>query len=1139
LRPIPAAESRKGLRRRALAGRRRGLVLATLAVGLGLMPLASTSAAVDAIGFRGATSAANASTTTLVLPLPAGVAPGDVLLASVAVRGGPSITAPSGWSLARLDMDGSFVRQAMYVKVASTSEPASFTWTLSAAKQAAGGIAAFTGVDTTNPVDASAGQVNASATSLTAPSVTTTVPDTMLVAFYGVAPLTQLSPPAGMTERWEVPSPAGATYPLVSESASGVQPAAGATGVRTATAAKAVRSIGQLVALRPGSGGPPPPPPPPGNTAPTAGSTSATTERDAPVNITLSGTDVDTCELSFTVEAEPTHGTLTAPAAAACTPGSPNRDTATVTYTPASGYTGSDSFTYWTNDGELDSAPATVTLTVQAPPPPPGSGITFRAASSAANGTATSLVVPKPAGASAGDVLLASVAVRGNPAIAAPSGWSLVRTDPRGTILKQAVYAKAVTAAEPASYMWTFSVSKPAAGGIAAFTGVDTANPVNASGGQANLSATTVTAPSVTTTVPDTMLVALYGFAPLTGLTPSAGMTERWEVGSTPGTPSPVVSEGATALQAAAGATGTRIATAGKAVNSVGQLVALRPGGGGPPPPPPPGNTAPAAGATSATTVQETPVAVTLSGTDSETCELTFTIVTPPAHGTLDTPAAAACTAGSPNRDTAGVTYTPAAGYTGGDSFTYKVGDGALESVPATVTLTVNSAGPGGGPEDIGSWGPVFDLGGSAVHSVLMHNGKILLWRTSQQARVYDPTDGSITPVPTSIGNFFCGAHVVLADGRVLAIGGEITTSHGIKTVATFDPSTNAWTQVASMSFARWYPTPTFLSDGRVLVGNGNNESGSVVNAFEIYDPATNSWTTLSGADRAQPLYAYNFLLPNGKIFEAAPKTATGFLDLATNSWSPGPTGPYGTTGSSESAALYEPGKIMRFGGGDPAHARTAVIDMNASTPVWQETAPMAFARRRANSVILADGSVMAIGGTGRSDDANAAVFAGEIWNPVTKTWKTVASMEEGRMYHSSAVLLPDGRVYSAGGNNHTSHLPNWTGKRAQIYSPPYLFQGPRPTISSAPGSASYGATFTVGSPDAADIASVALIRPSATTHAYNMEQRYIPLSFSGGGGSLTVTAPTNRNVAPPGYYMLVLKNSAGVPSVARFVRLG
>jgi Domain of unknown function (DUF1929)/Bacterial Ig domain/Kelch motif len=1103
---------------------------------LGLVPLASTSAAVDAIGFRSASSAANASTTTLVLPLPPGVAAGDVMLATVAVRGAPTITAPAGWSLARLDIDGTFVRQAVYVKAASASEPASFTWTFSAAKQAAGGIAAFTGVDTANPVDASAGQVNASATTLTAPSVTTTVADTMLVALYAVAPVTQLTPPGGMTERWEVASPAGAASPVVSEAATAVQAAVGATGTRGATAAKAVRSIGQLVALRPG-GGPPPPPPPPGNAAPTAGSTSASTVRDTPVDITLSGTDAETCDLSFTVEATPAHGTLTAPAAAACAPGSPNRDTATVTYTPAAGYTGSDSFTYFTSDGELDSPAATVTLTVDPPPPPPGSGITFRAASAAANGTGTSLVVPKPTGTATGDVLLASVAVRGVPAIAAPAGWSLVRTDPRGTILKQAVYVKVAGATEPASYMWTFSVSKPAAGGISAFAGVDTASPVNASGGQANLSAAAVTAPSVTTTAANTMLVALYGYAPLAGLTPPAGMTERWEIGSAPGTTNPVVSEAATALQAAAGATGTRTATASKAVNSVGQLVALRPGGGGPPPPPPPGNTPPAAGASSVTTVRDTPVAVTLSGTDAETCELSFTIVSAPAHGALDTPAGAACTAGSPNRDTAGVVYTPAAGYTGPDSFTYKVNDGSLDSAAATVSITINPPGPGGGPDEIGSWGPVFEIGARAVHSVLMRNGKILLWRFSELGRVWDPADGSITLAPTSIGNFFCGGQVNLADGRVLVFGGQITLSNGIKQAATFDPATNSWTQVASMNYARWYPSGTVLSDGRVLVGNGNNENGAVVSAFEIYDPATNSWSVLAGADRQQPLYAQNYLLPNGKVLEAAPKATTGLLDLGTNTWSAGPTGPFAT--SQGSGAMYRPGKIVRSGGSDPGIARTQVLDMTAATPAGQETAAMALGRRRHNLTILADGSVMSVGGTGRSDDPAAAALAGEIWNPDTQTWKTVAAMEEARMYHSTALLLPDGRVYSAGGEDMSSHSATWTGTRGQIYSPPYLFRGPRPTISSAPGAAAYGSTFSVGSPDASDIASVALIRLGAVTHAYNMEQRYVPLSFSVGSGTLTVTAPANGNMAPPGYYMLVLKNGAGVPSVARFVRLG
>jgi Domain of unknown function (DUF1929)/Bacterial Ig domain/Kelch motif len=1106
-----------------------------LAALVGLLPLASTSATTAEIVPRGSSSAANnGAATSLVLPRPAGVVAGDVMVAAVTVRGVPAITPPAGWSLVRADADGTFVKQGVFVKVAGGSEPASFAWTFSAAKAAAGGIAAFTGVDTANPVDASGGQANVAAVGLTAPSLTTTIANAMLVAMYGLAPVTSVAPPSGMSERWEVALPA--TSPVVSEGASGLHAAVGATGTRVATAAKAVRSVGQLVALRPAEGDPPPPPPPPGNAAPTAGSTSATTARDTAIDITLSGTDAETCDLSFTVEAEPAHGTLTPPAAAACAPGSPNRDTATVTYTPAPGYTGSDSFVYLTNDGELDSAPATVTLTVEPPPPPPGSGITFRAASAGANAAATSLVVPKPTGTAAGDVLLASVAVRGVPAMSAPAGWSLVRVDPRGTILKQAVYVKVAAATEPGSYMWTFSASKPAAGGIAAFAGVDTASPVNASGGQANLSGTAVTAPSVTTTVPNTMLVSLYGYAPLAGLTPPAGMTERWEVGSAPGTTNPVVSAGAVAMQAAPGATGSRTATASKKVNSVGQLVALKPGGGSPPPPPP-GNTAPAAGANSATTAQDTPVAITLSGTDAETCELSFTIVSAPAHGTLSPSAGAACTAGSPNRDTAAVTYTPAAAYTGGDSFTFKVNDGTVDSAVATVTLTVNPPGSGGGPDEIGSWGPVFDLGASAVHSVLMRNGKILLWRFSEHARVWDPADGSITLAPTSIGNFFCDGHVVLPDGRVLAFGGQITLPNGIKEAATFDPVTNAWTQVTSMNYARWYPSGTVLADGRVLVGNGNDENGNVVDAFEIYDSATNSWSVLPGADRTQPLYAFNYLLPNGKIFESVPKPATGLLDLATNTWSAGPAGPFPV--SQGSSAMYEPGKIMRFGGQDPAHARTQWIDMTASSPSWQETSPMAFARRRQNATILADGTVMAIGGTGQSDAATAAVLPGEIWNPDTKTWKTVAAMEEGRMYHSTALLLPDGRVYSAGGNDHTAHAPNWTGKRAQIYSPPYLFKGPRPTISSAPASTSYGSSFTVGSADAADIAKVALIRPGAVTHAYNMEQRYIPLSFSAAEGSLAVTAPASGNIAPPGYYMLVIENGAGVPSVARFMRLG
>ena len=191
----------------------------------------------------------------------------------------------------------------------------------------------------------------------------------------------------------------------------------------------------------------------------------------------------------------------------------------------------------------------------------------------------------------------------------------------------------------------------------------------------------------------------------------------------------------------------------------------------------------------------------------------------------------------------------------------------------------------------------------------------------------------------------------------------------------------------------------------------------------------------------------------------------------------------------------------------------------------------MSFARRRMNLTILADGSVMAIGGTGSADSATAAVLQGKIWNPTTETWKTVGSMGEARMYHSSAVLLPDGRIV-VGGGEAAGRL------RAQVYSPPYLFNGPRPTITSAPGTAAYGSTFAISSPDAAGITSVSLLRPTASTHAFDMNQRYVPLTFTRAGSTSPRPRPP-RARGLPGDYMLVIKSAAGVPSVASWVRIG
>jgi fibronectin type 3 domain-containing protein len=220
------------------------------------------------------------------------------------------------------------------------------------------------------------------------------------------------------------------------------------------------------------------------------------------------------------------------------------------------------------------------------------------------------------------------------------------------------------------------------------------------------------------------------------------------------------------------------------------------------------------------------------------------------------------------------------------------------------------------------------------------------------------------------------------------------------------------------------------------------------------------------------------------------------------------------------------------------ASARTAVLDMTRVTPAWRETAPMNYARSYQNLTLLPDGTAFASGGMATSDgvDLSQAVLPTEIWDPGTETWTTTASMSVGREYHSTALLLPDGRVLMAGGGQ----LPGSTATNeynAQLYSPPYLFKGSRPTIGSAPSLVQYGSTFQISTPDAAGIASVSLIRTPAVTHDFDQNQRFLPLTFTQGNGVLTVQAPAQANLAPPGYYMLFIVNASGVPSVASFVR--
>jgi hypothetical protein len=357
-----------------------------------------------------------------------------------------------------------------------------------------------------------------------------------------------------------------------------------------------------------------------------------------------------------------------------------------------------------------------------------------------------------------------------------------------------------------------------------------------------------------------------------------------------------------------------------------------------------------------------------------------------------------------------------------------------------------------------------------------------------------------------------------------------------------FDPVTQSWSPAASMADARWYPTATTLADGRVLALSGGTTCLTcIADIPEVYDAATDTWTRLTGARLAFPYYPFSYLLPDGRVLNAGANeqpVVTRALDVATQTWTT--IDPIVVDG--HSSAMYRPGQIIKSGtatdsGGVGTAAATAyVIDMNQPSPTWRQVASMAFPRAFHNTTILPNGEVLVTGGGTRRDgyDGSFAVREPEIWSPVTETWRTLSRAQLPRLYHSGALLLPDARVLIAGGGNDGPAV-NYT--QGEIFSPPYLFKGPRPVVTGAPAELQYASTFFVDTPNAATVTAVNLVRPGAVTHGFDEAQRFVSLTFTREAGRLVVNAPQNANLAPPGYYMLFLVTD-DVPSVASFVRL-
>jgi hypothetical protein len=455
-----------------------------------------------------------------------------------------------------------------------------------------------------------------------------------------------------------------------------------------------------------------------------------------------------------------------------------------------------------------------------------------------------------------------------------------------------------------------------------------------------------------------------------------------------------------------------------------------------------------------------------------------------------------------------------------------------------TATPSAPTPPPPPGSQTMGDWSAVTDWPLYAIHMAQLYTGDFLVYGSelgTTNARVFRPSTNSFTTVPVGSG-LFCSGHSELPDGRLLVVGGFAGFATGIRDVNFFNPATNAWTRGPSMQYARWYPSATRLADGRVVVVSGQISPDIWADTPEVWNPATNTWSTLplNTSSIHEGGYPLSYLLPDGRIFIAAASSKnTGILNPNAPSWTATGQLPF----AFGAFAHYRPGKLLYTGGGPtwdgPTIRSASLVDLNGGSPSYRSVQSMSYPRFQHNLVVLADGDVLAVGGSDRLNvNAGTGSTPAEIFDVQTETWATVDAMRDPRNYHSTALLMPDGRVLAAGGDySFADH--------AEIYSPPYLFRGARPAVGSSPVGFNHGQTFVVQTPDAADIASVALVPIASVTHTLNMEQRYVPLSFTRGTGQLQVQAPSSANIAPAGYYMLFLVNTNGVPAVAPVVNLG
>lgn len=470
----------------------------------------------------------------------------------------------------------------------------------------------------------------------------------------------------------------------------------------------------------------------------------------------------------------------------------------------------------------------------------------------------------------------------------------------------------------------------------------------------------------------------------------------------------------------------------------------------------------------------------------------------------------------------------------------------------------------------------LFDTGTVAIHAVVLRTGEVLVWSyhdhdaSVSQSHLIDPVTAQTRQVP-NVPHAFCSGLAAAPDGAVVVTGGHHLD---LGEVHVFNPDQGLWSHVADMAAGRWYPTQTCLPDGRITTMSGSRGGGPVgpqnpanntVEFFHRSQGLSVPTDLPSPWSHAFPpsmptidLYPFVYVLPEGDL-SVHSRHVTRRYDWQTNQWGPEIHGvssvsrTYPGQGSSVLLALDPPdyaARVLVMGGGGanpesithhtPAVATAEILDFSQPDPAWRSTASMAHARVMPDAVLLPDGTVVVCGGSasGRSDAGAEPVFPIERFNPADETWSTMASIAVPRLYHSTALLLPDARVFMGGKDG--IYQPDgfkYPEHRGEVFSPPYLFAGPRPVITGGPSHAAYGATFSVSTPDGHRVDTARIARPGAVTHSFNHEQRLVGLVIDGAtDDALTLVAPPNANLAPPGWYLLFLL-AGGVPSVGHFIQ--